>query len=226
MDRILGRYPGASAFQRWHMRGRLRLCPYERLLPHLTGPGSVLDVGCGYGHLAWYLADAGKGLAYFGSDIDPRKIAVAEGSVTRRGRKDRERAEGRPDPVFRLGDARTLPGWPERFGNIVFLDVLYLMPWELQQEMMAWALGRLREEPGSALVIKTMDRAEGFSGFRAVAEEWIMVSLLRRTASSGALNGARAASDYLDFGRSLGFRAEAESLGTFNPSSLLIFRRP
>jgi SAM-dependent methyltransferase len=214
-ERILERYPHASAFQRWHMRGRLRLCPYERLERHLTGRGNLLDVGCGFGHLAWHLTAVKPGLRYFGTDVDARKIALAKGC----------RSNASQPPDFRLGDAMTLSGLPETFGNIVFLDVLYLMPWEAQQRMLAWALGRLSPGSGSAVVIKTMDKAEGVSGFRAVAEEWIMVSLLRRTLSSGALNGARATGDYLDFARSLGFHAEAEALGTFNPSTIIRMNR-
>jgi SAM-dependent methyltransferase len=214
-ERILERYPHASAFQRWHMRGRLRLCPYERVDPHLTGPDTLLDVGCGFGHLAWHLAEVKPGLRYFGTDVDSRKIALAQEC----------RPDAPPPPDFRLGDAMALSGLPDTFGNIVFLDVLYLMPWDAQQRMLAWALGRLSPGPDSAVVIKTMDKAEGVSGFRAVAEEWIMVSLLRRTLSSGALNGARATRDYLDFARSLGFNGEAEALGTFNPSTIIRFHR-
>jgi 2-polyprenyl-6-hydroxyphenyl methylase/3-demethylubiquinone-9 3-methyltransferase len=227
MDRILARYPHATPFQRWHMRSRLRLCPYDLLLPHLTGKGNLLDVGCGFGHLAWYLEDAKPGLGYFGSDIDARKIALAQGSsLPASGKAPVAAGPAQAGvPRFALGDVRSLAGLPPEFGNIVFLDVLYLMPWDLQREMMAWALGRLASEPGSALVIKTMDEAKGFSGFRAVAEEWIMVSLLRRTASSGALNGARPAADYLGFAASLGFRGECHALGTFNPSSVLRFHR-
>jgi SAM-dependent methyltransferase len=219
IERILIRYPHATAFQRWHMRGRLRLCPYDRLTRHLTGPESLLDVGCGFGHLAWHLAATQPGLRYYGTDIDARKVALARGSLPQGGRGPAA------NPEFRLGDATDLPGLPETFGNIVFLDVLYLMPWDAQKRMIEWALGRLAPGPDSAVVIKTMEEAKGFSGFRAVAEEWIMVRLLRRTLSSGALNGARPAEDYLAFARGLGFRGEVESLGTFNPSTILRFHR-
>lgn len=202
------------------MRGRLRLCPYDALLKHLTGPGDVLDVGCGFGHLAWYLASERPDLRYRGTDIDPRKIALALGSLPRGGSP-----AGKALPEYRLGEAAGLSGFPDSFGNIVFLDVLYLMPWDLQKRMLAWALAHLSPGPGSAVVVKTMEEARGFSGFRAVAEEWIMVRLLRRTLSSGALNGARPASEYLDHARGLGFRGEMESLETFNPSTLLRFHR-
>jgi SAM-dependent methyltransferase len=228
LDRILLHYPHATAFQRWHMRGRLRLCPYDAIPAHLTGSGSLLDVGCGFGHLAWFLEQAKPALKYFGTDIDARKIALAEGSNGSNGAdgaKADERADRTSRPEFHLGDAREAPGLPERFGNIVFLDVLYLMPWDLQQRMLEWAFSRLAPGPESVVVMKTMEEARGFSGFRAVAEEWIMVRLLRRTLSSGALNGARPASDYLDFARGLGYRGEAVSLGTFNPSTLIRFHR-
>lgn len=224
IERILERYPHASALQRWHMRGRLKLCPYERLDRHLTGYGNLLDVGCGFGHLAWHLAAVKPDLRYFGTDVDERKIALARACPIRPAGTPTP-APMPPPPQFRLGDAITVFGLPETFGNIVFLDVLYLMPWKAQQRMLEWALGRLAPGPDSAVVIKTMDKAEGVSGFRALAEEWIMVSLLRRTMSSGALNGARSTGDYLDFASSMGFKSETESLGTFNPSTIIRMHR-
>lgn len=214
---ILDRYPHGSAFQRWHMRGRLRLCPYEALPKHLTGGDTVLDIGCGFGHLAWYLAAARPGLRYFGCDIDERKVRLAEGSVRKKGEAD-----------FRAGDAAaeaTLSGWPRTFGNIVILDVLYLLPWESQARLLDWALGRLSPGTASALVLKSMEAPEGMTGARALAEEWLMVHLLRRTRSSGTLRGARPVSAYADFARARGWTAQVEDLGTWNPSYLVRMRR-
>jgi SAM-dependent methyltransferase len=214
---ILARYPHGSAFQRWHMRGRIRLCPYDALPARLTGADTVLDIGCGFGHLAWYLASARPGLRYFGCDIDERKIRLAEGS-----------ARGGRGPAFRAVDAAAegaLAGWPAAFGNIVILDVLYLLPWEAQARLLDWALARLSPEPGSALLIKSMEAPEGISGARALAEEWIMVHLLRRTRSSGTLRGARPASAYVDFARDRGWAAESADLGTWNPSYLVRMHR-
>jgi SAM-dependent methyltransferase len=222
-EAIVSRYPGAGAFQRWHMRGRLELCPYDALLPFFTGRDTVLDVGCGFGHLAWHLARHRPDLLYIGTDIDPRKIALAQASANAPATSPREAGLARPD--FLLGDAREIRGLPKPFGNVVFLDVLYLLPWAAQRDLIRWALESLSQAPGSAVLIKTMDEAEGFAGFRAVAEEWIMVRLLRRTLSSGALNGARSTEDYLDFAAALGFRGEAHPLGTFNPSTLIRIAR-
>jgi SAM-dependent methyltransferase len=222
------------------MRGRLHLCPYEALPRHLTGAGSVLDIGCGFGHLAWFLAETRPDLAYFGADVDERKVALAEGSLRASPRdphpsgpdpvdpRSGDRPSGDPSPAFRHAEvtsAPEAPGWPRRFGNIVLLDVLYLLPWEAQVRLLDWALDRLDPAPGSALVLKSMEQAEGLSGFRAVAEEWVMVHLLRRTRSSGTLLGARPASAYADFARERGWRSEVEDLGTFNPSYLLRVHR-
>jgi 2-polyprenyl-6-hydroxyphenyl methylase/3-demethylubiquinone-9 3-methyltransferase len=218
---ILSRYPHATSFQRWHMRGRLRLCPYPALLKHLTGRGSVLDIGCGFGHLAWFLTEERPDLAYFGADVDPAKIALAQGCPV-------AAAAGSVPPSFRLGDVTApaaLSGWPERFGNIVLLDVLYLLPWSAQERLLDWALSRLAPGPGSALVIKSMEVARGLSGFRALAEEWVMVHLLRRTRHSGTITGARPASAYAEFAHSRGFRSEVEDLGTFNPSYYIRIHR-
>lgn len=215
-DRIVARYPRATAFQRWHLRGRLHLCPYERLLKHLTGPENLLDVGCGFGHLAWFLRESGSRLKYYGTDIDERKIGAARAVAG---------AEGPEGPAFFLGDARSVSGLPERFGNILFLDVIYLMPWELQTRMLAWAMERLSPGAESVILVKTLDEARGFSGLRAMAEEWIMVRLLKRTRDSGALNGMRPFPEYVGFARERGFRCAIEPLGTYNPSSVLRFTR-
>src|SRR5690606_21412862 len=105
-----------STIQRWHMRARLRLCPYDKLVGHLTGAGEILDIGCGFGHFAWYLASARPELAYYGADIDERKIDLALG-----GPASANTAGGR-SPVFLRGDVRSVPGLPARLGNITFLD--------------------------------------------------------------------------------------------------------
>jgi 2-polyprenyl-3-methyl-5-hydroxy-6-metoxy-1,4-benzoquinol methylase len=209
IERIVARYAHGSAFQRWHMRGRLRLCPYDALLKHLTGQGNILDIGCGFGHLAWFMEENRADLVYFGTDIDERKIALVKGCPPSLSR-----------PNFLTGDIQALKGLPVSFGNIVLLDVLYLMPWEEQVRLIEWCLSKLDENQNSSLVIKTMDRAMGWVGFRTVAEEWVMVHLLRRTRSSGTINGAKDSAAYSEVAHKLGYQFEIENLPTWNPSSI------
>lgn len=226
VDRILARYPHASPLVRWHMRGRLRLCPYDGLLKHLTGKGDLLDIGCGFGHFAWYLAEAMPSLRYFGTDIDARKVDLALGSLSSlKGAAADAGGSSARLPAFRPGDIMAMEDWSGPYGNITLLDVTYLMPWEFQTRLLTWALGRLAPGPDSALIIKTMDAPEGWSGRRALWEEWIMVHLLGRTKSSGTINGTRPFATYIAFAHGLGFECEVEAMGTFNPSSVLRFHR-
>lgn len=220
VDAVLSHYSHAGPIQRWHLGGRLRLCPYPSLLKHLTGSGTVLDIGCGFGHLAWFLARARPDLRYYGTDLDERKIAVASASVARG-----PRTADKPAPAFHAGDVRAAAGLPEEFGNIVLLDVLYLMPWDVQCALLDWCLDRLSSRPGSSLVIKAMPPPAGLSGFRAVAQEWVMVRLLRRTRDSGTVNGARPWTDYRDFAAARGFHFDREDLATFNPSMVMSLKR-
>ena len=209
INRIVAHYPHGSAFQRWHMRGRLHLCPYDALLKHLTGKETLLDIGCGFGHMAWYLEDARPDLRYCGVDIDERKIALAQGCPP-----------SSRQPKFQVGNVLAMPDLVGPFGNIVILDVIYLLPWDLQVQLIEWCVGRLDSKPESALVIKTMDLAEGWVGWRTVAEEWVMVSLLRRTRSSGTINGVKPFQAYRDLAHKLGCECEIENLPTWNPSSI------
>lgn len=225
---VLAHYPHAGPVQRFHLAGRLRLCPYPALLRHLTGAESILDIGCGFGHLAWFLERERPGLRYYGTDLDETKIALAQASLPGAASPGGPPSAANPPgtaasvpPVFLAGDVRDQAGLPARFGNIVLLDVLYLMPWETQQALLEWCLSRLSARPGSALVIKAMPPPEGFSGFRAVAQEWLMVRVLRRTRHSGLVNGARPWTDYRDFAAARGLLFEREELPTFNPSMIL-----
>src|SRR5262249_36463669 len=156
-------------------------------------------------------------LRYFGTDIDKRKIDLALGCSMRPSSNCSTNLlfskaalpvgfGGSARPSFSFGDVRELGGLPDRFGNIVLLDVMYLMPWDLQTSTLDWALARLAPGPKSALVIMTMDEATGFSGFRTVAQEWIMVYLLRKTRSSGTIKGIRHFAAYLDFAKDRGYQ--------------------
>src|SRR5262245_28902918 len=118
--RILAYYPHASPLQRWHLRSRVHLCPYDALLKHLNGPDHLLDVRCGCGHLAWYLAEMGSPLRYYGSDIDKRKIDLALGCPmspdigTSPLLSQVGVPPGRSRPSFRFGDVREWPDLPTR----------------------------------------------------------------------------------------------------------------
>ena len=115
--------------------------------------------------------------------------------------------------------------WPPHFQNILLLDVLYLMPWDLQTRILAWALSRLAAGCESRLIIKVMDMERGPRTWAAMAQEFVMVRLLRGTRHSGTLSGGRPLADYREFARRRGWDCVTETLPQFNPSAILRFQR-
>ncbi len=216
ITKIVAHYKQASFLDRWHLRARLRLCPYDALLRFFPERGNLLDVGCGFGHLAWYLAETRPAIQYFGLDPDPRKIQIAQKSLS---------SENKIQPHFQTLLGEKTPAWPDPWDCIVLLDVLYLIPWEQQLSLLNWAFERISVIPQGSLILKGMESPHGFSGWRALAEEWIMVHLLQKTLSSGTLRGAQPVEVYQKIGAEHGFQWDMERLPTFNPSFILRFHR-
>jgi SAM-dependent methyltransferase len=108
----------ASAFgSRWiqgYVRGKLKHDPVyaaaAALLKDARGP--ILDIGCGLGILAHYLAGEGITQPVVGYDFDSRKVFAARRAAVARGLNSR---------LF-VGDARS----PLRLsGSVAMLDVLH-----------------------------------------------------------------------------------------------------
>ena len=104
-----------------HVAGELDGKPFDRgfldeLAVRLQGAGPVLDVGCGPGHVAAYLA--ARGLAMQGMDLSPRMVAVARAR--------------HPTLAFEVGDLRRLAEAGPRYAGIVaFYAIVHLQPAEL-----------------------------------------------------------------------------------------------
>jgi len=183
-------YRGLGAVERAHLVRRLLRCPFDEIAAFLPRRGDILDLGCGFGHFGVWLVQRRPGVRVWGCDPDPAKIAVAR------------RAEVGQRLRLYLGDCRRLEELPPRVDGVAVIDVLYLMPPREQEELLSWAVARLR--PGGRLVIKTVDPAQGVRSLLALAQEWIMVHLLRRTLSSGTITGGRPPRYYAEFLERLG----------------------
>ena len=133
---VAAAYRGLGAVERAHLVRRLRRCPFDEIAALLPQRGDILDIGCGFGHFGVWLVQRRPEVTVWGCDPDPAKIAVAR------------RAEVGERLHLWLGDCRRLEELPPRVDGVAVIDVLYLMPPAEQQELLSWAVARLRPGGG------------------------------------------------------------------------------
>lgn len=94
--------------------------PFDRefliTFEHNTRPGTILDLGCGPGHIARYISELGR--STMGIDLSPGMVAVAK--------------ELNPGLDFMAGDMCAIPSPDSHFSGIVaFYSIIHLEPNEL-----------------------------------------------------------------------------------------------
>jgi 2-polyprenyl-3-methyl-5-hydroxy-6-metoxy-1,4-benzoquinol methylase len=163
--------------ERLFVRGRLASAPLHELAARAQGR-VLLDVGCGHGALIALLAAGRPERHVVGIDPDARKIEWARRSVGRLRNVELVACSVEPLAAER----------PAAFDTVLVADVLYLLPGE------AWApfLRAVREllKPGGRLVLKEAEDDGSWRTRKALWQERLMVRLLRRTHSSGAVGFA------------------------------------
>jgi len=109
-DRLAASYAG-------HVYGELRNKPFDRAVldrfaAEVTGRGAVCDMGCGPGHIARYLHDAGASV--FGLDLSSGMLAEAR--------------RLNPDIAFEQGDMTALPLAPGSLAGITAFYAIVNVP--------------------------------------------------------------------------------------------------
>jgi 2-polyprenyl-3-methyl-5-hydroxy-6-metoxy-1,4-benzoquinol methylase len=165
--------------ERLFCRIRLSLAPLEQVAARATGT-TLLDVGCGHGVLAALLLHDHPERHVVGIDPDERKIEWARQSVGRDAR-----AEFRACTIETLAAER-----PASFDCVLIADVLCLISRDEWAPLLAAARVLLRR--GGRLVLKDAEDDGSWRARKAIAQEWLMVHVLRRTVSSGIGFGTRA----------------------------------
>ena len=163
--------------ERAFVRARWGSAPLQRMAELAPPQGFIADVGCGHGVLSAALALEKPARRVLGVDPDERKIALA-----------RQALASLPNVELRAGTADSL--LPELEGAcdaIVVADVLYLLPFAEWPAFLRTCHRLLRPGGGRLLLKEAEADRRSWKYWKCVAQEAVMVRLLRKTRSSGGL---------------------------------------
>lgn len=163
-NKVIGRYRKIPFGVRIHLLGRLLTVPWNRILEQFPPGNQIVDIGCGHGLQINLLSDRfGSARVYAGIDWSEKKISVArktENSYT----KFSVAAAGDPLPTA---------------DTYCVFDVLYLIPFELQENLLREVYTRLPS--GGHLVLKEMDFFPRWKFGLMRLQEFLSVRILRIT---------------------------------------------
>jgi 2-polyprenyl-3-methyl-5-hydroxy-6-metoxy-1,4-benzoquinol methylase len=169
--RALELYRGAARADRLHVRGRWATCPVPEIDAEVPTRGRVLEVGCGHGLVAAYLALSCPDRAVVGVDIDERKLVVARAAAARLH-------AGEANLHFATSNDGAIPPGP--WDAVVIVDVLYLLDQDHELAMLDACVAELA--PGGQLILKETDVAPRWKHAVATAQELLATRVFRITA--------------------------------------------
>ena len=159
---VLALYRDGPLSVRAHVRVRWSTCPMRAVAAAVPAEGRVLEVGCGHGLLANYLALESPGRQVHGIDIDGPKIEAAARAGAVSGATFSGMAPGR------------LPDGP--WDAVAIVDVLYLLSEAAQRDLLRACAAGLG--PGGTLVVKEMSPSPGWKAAWNRVQETLAVRLL------------------------------------------------
>ncbi len=162
LGRALRRYLDAPLGARIFVHGRAFLSDLAIVERYVPKKGFVVDLGCGHGLFACLLREASPTRRVLGIDLDPRKIEVARTAI-----RDTQWLR------FEVGDI--VHQAPPRCDAVTIVDVLYLLPFAQQEEVLRNAAAALAE--GAPLVVKAQERRRDPRYAITYAQELVTVGL-------------------------------------------------
>ncbi|MGZ8764043.1 MAG: class I SAM-dependent methyltransferase [Acidimicrobiia bacterium] len=168
----LALFADAPLTLRLHVQARWRTCPLAEIAARVPTRGAVLDVGCGHGLFASYLALEAADRRVVGVDLDDRKLADAATVVER----VRERGGSL---TLQVAPGGAVPDGP--WDAITIVDVLYLLPAAAQRDLVERAAALLAA--GGRLLVKEMAPVPAWKARWNRAQETLAVKVVGFTAS-------------------------------------------
>ncbi len=154
---------------RAHVRVRWATCPLQAVAASIPPAGRVLEVGCGHGLLANYLALESPARHVHGFDVDGPKIEAARRAGTMSG------------ATFEVVERERLPGGP--WDAIAIVDVLYLLSEDQQRRLLAACARALG--PRGVVVVKEMSPTPRWKAAWNRGQETLAVKVLGITEGAG-----------------------------------------
>lgn len=179
-------YRGLKFWERWHVRSRWRLCPFLQIAGHIPDRARIVDIGCGRGLLANYLALRGPARQVTGIDKQTRRITAAQASVGTR-----------KNIHFRHQDALDLR--QEEFDVIVISDMLHHLTHGEQDKLLEHCYRIL--PPGGILLLEDVMLQPRW--------KWLTHFIIDRVLNLGEKQYFRALENWISFIKSLGFNVES-----------------
>lgn len=135
-------YKGTGAYVRFYVKTRPRLLKLDYYSQFLPANGLLIDVGCGYGVMANYLALRFPAIQVLGIDLNQKRIAAALKTVDKR-----------KNIAFSLQDARhcALPPCT----TVLMTDFLHHIPKQDHEPILRTVFNSLKEE--GTLILSEVD---------------------------------------------------------------------
>lgn len=202
-------YASQNIWSKFHIRTRYKRGRLWELEEYLPKHGSFLDLGCGHGVFAAFLALRSKSRSIIGVDVSESKIVIA-----------RNAACNKLNIEFLSADICNFKS-NVQFDAVTLIDVLYLLPFALQKEILITLHGVLKDS--GVLLISEVCKEKGLSFFKALLQEYAAVRLFKIT--KGHKFYFRRKEEWLDLLKTIGFGVSVIRRGTVNPTNLYICHR-
>jgi SAM-dependent methyltransferase len=167
----VSRFRNAPLSTRFFLAARWMLTPYRRMAAVLPDAGSMLDLGCGHGLLAFAAIDGSPRRQILGTDHDAARITLAS-----------DAARDIDNLRFEVGDLSDPP--TGEYAAIALIDLMHYFERPKQEEILRTAGERLAR--GGTLVVRDVDPNGGFvSAVNRLWEKIAIGSGFTRTKKSG-----------------------------------------